>query len=312
MSQASFEHRPVMSDEVVAAMEPVPAGVVLDATVGGGGHATALLGAYPRLRVVGLDRDDDALAAASWRLSAFGERAVLRRARFDGLGQVLDDLGVEQLAGALFDLGVSSPQFDRPDRGFSYRSDAPLDMRMDRSETRTAADIVNTYDERTLARLFAENGEGRFASRIARAIAAARPLRTTGQLAEVVRSAIPAPARRTGGHPAKRVFQALRIEVNAELEVLPVALEAAIARLAPTGRLVVIAYHSGEDRIVKDRMLLAESGGCVCPPALPCACGAIRVGRRVHRGARKPSPAEVAENPRAESARLRVLEKLAS
>ncbi len=198
MSQASFEHRPVMRAEVVEAMEPVRPGVVLDATVGGGGHAWALLDAYPRLRLVGLDRDEDALAAAARRLSGFGERAVLRRARFDRLGEVLDDLGVEQLAGALFDLGVSSPQFDRPDRGFSYRSDAPLDMRMDRSDPRTAADIVNTYDERTLARLFAENGEGRFAGRIARAITAARPLRTTGQLAEVVRSAIPAPPAAPG------------------------------------------------------------------------------------------------------------------
>ncbi|MDP9440862.1 MAG: 16S rRNA (cytosine(1402)-N(4))-methyltransferase RsmH, partial [Actinomycetota bacterium] len=276
-----------MLAEVVAALDDVPAGVVLDATVGGGGHAHALLEAYPHLRLVGFDRDEDALAAAGAALSRFGDRAVLRRARFDRLDEVLDDLGVDQLAGALFDLGVSSPQFDRPDRGFSYRSDAPLDMRMDRSDLGTAADVVNTYDERTLARLFAQNGEDRFAGRIARAIVAARPLDTTGRLAEVVRSAIPAAARRTGGHPAKRVFQALRIEVNAELEVLPVALEAAIARLARGGRLVVIAYHSGEDRIVKDRFLAAESGGCVCPPGLPCACGAAPVARRVHRGARK-------------------------
>ncbi len=310
MSQASFEHRPVMLAEVVAALETVPAGVVLDATVGGGGHAGALLETYPHLRLVGLDRDEEALVAATANLSPFGERAVLRRARFDRLGEVLADLGVEQLAGAVFDLGVSSPQFDRPARGFSYRSDASLDMRMDRSDARTAADIVNTYDEATLAQLFAQNGEQRFARRIARAIVAARPVDTTGQLAEVVRSAIPAAARRTGGHPAKRVFQALRIEVNSELDVLPVALDAAITRLAPGGRLVVIAYHSGEDRIVKDRFLAAESGGCVCPPGLPCACGATPVGRRVRRGATKPTPAEVAENPRAESARLRVLEKL--
>lgn len=311
MSQAGFEHRPVMLAEVVAALDGAPGGVLLDATVGGGGHARALLEAHPQLRLVGVDRDEDAVAAAAANLADLGERVVLRRARFDRLGEVLDDLGIEQLAAALFDLGVSSPQFDRPDRGFSYRHDAPLDMRMDRGEARTAADIVNTYGERELARLFVQNGEGRFARRIARAIVADRPIATTGRLAEVVRDAIPAPARRSGGHPAKRVFQALRIEVNSELEVLPTALEAAIDRLAPGGRLVVLAYHSGEDRIVKERFLLAESGGCTCPPGLPCGCGATPLGRRLHRGSRQAGAAEVAENPRAGSARLRVLEKLA-
>ncbi|MBW3651364.1 MAG: 16S rRNA (cytosine(1402)-N(4))-methyltransferase RsmH [Actinobacteria bacterium] len=310
MSQAPYEHRPVMLAAVVGALEPAPAGTVLDATVGGGGHARAVLEAYPHLRLLGLDRDEDALVAAAATLAVFGERAVLRRARFDQLGEVLEDQGVEQLSAAVFDLGVSSPQFDRPDRGFSYRSEAPLDMRMDRREVRTAAHIVNTYDEKALARLFAQNGEERFARRIARAVVAARPITTTGQLVEVVRAAIPAPARRSGGHPAKRVFQALRIEVNSELDVLPVALDAAIARLAPGGRLVVIAYHSGEDRIVKECFLAAESGGCTCPPGLPCGCGSRPVARRVHRGARKPRPEELAMNPRAQSARLRVLEKL--
>ncbi|MBW3613931.1 MAG: 16S rRNA (cytosine(1402)-N(4))-methyltransferase RsmH [Actinobacteria bacterium] len=312
MSQAPYQHGPVMLAEVVSALETAPAGTVLDATVGGGGHARAVLEAWPHLVLVGLDRDEDALVAAAENLADFGDRVVLLRARFDQLDEVLDELGVEQLSAAVFDLGVSSPQFDRPDRGFSYRSDAPLDMRMDRREARTAADIVNAYDEQALARLFAQNGEERFARRIARAIVAARPIATTGQLVDVVRAAIPAPARRTGGHPAKRVFQALRIEVNAELDVLPVALEAAIARLAPAGRLVVISYHSGEDRIVKECFLAAESGGCVCPPGLPCGCGATPVGRRVRRGASKPSTQEVARNRRAESARLRVLEKLPS
>jgi 16S rRNA (cytosine1402-N4)-methyltransferase len=315
MSQADrFEHRPVMVDEVVDLLGPVPAGPVVDATVGGGGHSRAILRAHPHLTIVGLDRDADALAAASATLHDLVEegRATLHHARFDGLAGVLDELGIATISGALFDLGVSSPQLDRADRGFSYRGDAPLDMRMDRRDDRTAADVVNGASVTELADLFAANGESRFAGRIAKAIVRQRPIETTAQLAEVVRDAIPAPARRTGGHPAKRVFQALRIEVNRELEVLPVAVDAAIDRLAPGGRLVVLSYHSGEDRIVKDRFLAAEGAGCTCPPRMPCVCGAAdrRTVRLLHRGARKPTPAEVAANPRAESARLRSLEKL--
>ncbi|MDQ3106595.1 MAG: 16S rRNA (cytosine(1402)-N(4))-methyltransferase RsmH, partial [Actinomycetota bacterium] len=253
MSQADpdFEHRPVMVDEIVALLGPVPAGNIVDATVGGGGHSRAILRAHPHLRIIGLDRDDDALAASAHHLEEFGDRVSLHHVRFDGLGEVLDAAGIATVSGALFDLGVSSPQFDRADRGFSYRNDAPLDMRMDRREPRTAADIVNDASVTELAGLFAENGESRFAGRITKAIIRERPVRTTAQLAEIVRDAIPAPARRTGGHPAKRVFQALRIAVNRELEVLPIALDSAIARLAPGGRVVVLSYHSGEDRIVK-------------------------------------------------------------
>lgn len=309
--QASvFSHRPVMVDEVVGLLGPVPAGPAVDATVGGGGHARAILRAHHQLRIIGLDRDADALAAAEQVLAPFGDRAVLRHARFDRVGEVLDELGVGVISGALFDLGVSSPQLDRADRGFSYRHDAPLDMRMDRTDSVTAADVVNEASLTHLAGLFAANGESKFAGRIARAIVDARPITTTGRLADIVRAAIPAATRRTGGHPAKRVFQALRIEVNRELDVLPVALDAIIDRLAPGGRLVVISYHSGEDRIVKDRFLNAETGGCACPPNLPCACGAVRAVRLLHRGARKPSAGELAANPRAESARLRSVEKL--
>ena len=304
-----FEHRPVMADEVVELFAPVPAGVVVDATVGGGGHAAALLSAHGHLRLVGIDRDEEALAAADRMLAPFGPRVVaLHHGRFDELAAVVGDAPV---TGVLFDLGVSSPQLDRPERGFSYRADGPLDMRMDRSQRRTAADIVNTEDEATLARLVAASGERRFARRIARRIVAARPITTTGQLAEVVRAAIPAAARRTGGHPARRVFQAVRMAVNDELEVLGPAIDAAIARLAPSGRCVVLAYHSGEDRIVKERFLAAATGDCVCPPGLPCACGAVPLVRLLNRGARKPSPAETAANPRAESARLRACERLA-
>jgi 16S rRNA (cytosine1402-N4)-methyltransferase len=215
------------------------------------------------------------------------------------------------VSGVLFDLGVSSPQLDRPERGFSYRRAGPLDMRMDRCEPVTAADLVNTMAEEDLGRLLAEHGEGRFARRIARAVVAARPLATTTQLADVVSAAIPAAARRRG-HPARRVFQALRVRVNEEVEELSAALDAALQALAPGGRCVAVAYHSGEDRLVKAAFARAVTGGCECPPGLPCRCGAESLGRLVFRGARRPSPAEVADNPRAESARLRAFERLAS
>ncbi|MCL2393206.1 MAG: 16S rRNA (cytosine(1402)-N(4))-methyltransferase RsmH [Acidimicrobiaceae bacterium] len=312
MSQVPFAHFPVMATEVVDLLAPVPPGVVLDATVGGGGHAAALLDAAPGLRIVGLDRDPDAVTAATARLARFGDRALVVRARFDALAEVLDGLGSPSLSGALFDLGVSSPQLDRTERGFSYWGDAPLDMRMDPDSGPTAAELVNTMAERDLVRLLTENGEGRFARRIVRALVADRPVLTTAQLASVVRDAIPAAARRHGGHPARRVFQALRIAVNAELDILPGALDEAIARLSPGGRIVVLAYHSGEDRIVKDRLRVAETGGCTCPPGLPCVCGAVPLVRLLGRRARQPGPAEVAANPRSESARLRAAERLAA
>ena len=210
----------------------------------------------------------------------------------------------------LFDLGVSSPQLDQAERGFSYRHDAPLDMRMDRSSGLTAADVVNTYDVADLAAVLREYGDERFATRIARAIVAARPVTTTGQLADLVRDAIPAPARRRGGHPAKRTFQAVRIEVNRELDILPSSLDQGIDLLAPGGRIAVLSYHSGEDRIVKDRLRQAETGGCTCPPGLPCVCGAEPTVRLLKRGGWTPSPAELSENPRSESARLRAAERL--
>jgi 16S rRNA (cytosine1402-N4)-methyltransferase len=311
MSQASFSHLPVMAQEIVDLFAPVPAGVVLDATVGGGGHAAALLTAHSHLQIVGLDQDPDAVAAARTTLASFVGRAQVVRARFDTLGEVVDDLGAAPLSGALFDLGVSSPQLDRAERGFSYRADAPLDMRMDPDRATTAAALVNTMGDIELMRLLADNGEGRFARRIVRAIVAARPITTTGQLADVVRTAIPAAARRHGGHPARRVFQALRIAVNSELDVLPGAIDDAIDRLAPGGRIVVLAYHSGEDRIVKDRLRQAATGGCICPPGLPCVCGAVPTVALLNRGARRPHPEELASNPRSESARLRAAERLA-
>lgn len=308
-----FAHEPVMVDEVVALFAPVPPGVVIDATVGAGGHASAILGAHPHLRVLGIDRDPEAVVAAGEALAPFGDRARVHHARFDDLADALgreDAFSGDRVTGVLFDLGVSSPQLDRPGRGFSYRRDAPLDMRMDPTSGPTAADVVNTWSIEALTRLFAANGEGRFAARIARAVVAARPLSTTTQLAETVRSAIPAAARRHGGHPARRVFQAVRIAVNDELDVLARALDVAVGILAPRGRCVAIAYHSGEDRLVKAAFAHAVTGGCVCPPGLPCACGAVPVGRLVFRGAHRPTSAEVERNRRAESARLRALERL--
>jgi len=316
MSQA-FPHEPVMADEVVGLFAPVPPGLILDTTVGGGGHSAALLAAHPGITVLGLDRDPAAVAAASEALSPFGERAVIRRSRFDVLAEVVADvqtvlrtpLDQRGLSGVLFDLGVSSPQLDVAERGFSYRRDAALDMRMDPTSGLTAADVVNQYPEDRLVELFTDNGEGRFARRIARAIVAARPMTTTGQLADVVRTAIPAATRRTGGHPARRVFQAIRIAVNEELDQLGRALDDALILLRPGGRCVVISYHSGEDRLVKTTFVRAATDDCRCPPGLPCVCGADPQFRLVTRGARRPGEDEVARNRRAEAARLRVIER---
>jgi len=307
---ADFQHEPVMLGEILEVFDPVPAGVFLDATIGAAGHSGALLERRADLRLIGLDRDEDALNAAAAALSGFGDRVQLRRARFDSLASVLDDLETESIVGVLFDLGVSSPQFDLAGRGFSYRHDGPLDMRMDQSQTLTAADIVNGWSRQDLADLIKRYGEDRHARRIAAAIVDSRPIASTLELAEVVRNAIPAPARRRGGHPAKRTFQALRIEVNGELEVLAPALQQAIARLAPAGRGAVLSYHSGEDRIVKEELRQAETGGCTCPPQLPCVCGAQPTVRLLNRGARRPGNIEQERNRRSSSARLRTFERL--
>ncbi len=304
-----FTHEPVLLAEVVEAFRPVPAGVLVDGTLGAGGHAAALLGAYPDQRVLGLDRDAQALRAATLRLAPFADRVVIRQARFGDLARVVAEAGLaEAVTGVLLDLGVSSPQLDRGERGFSYRADGPLDMRMDQSTGIGAAALVNEASERELAELFAANGEGRLARRIARAVVGARPVTSTAQLADVVAAAVPAALRRRG-HPARRVFQALRIAVNDELGELERALPAALQLLPPGGRMAVISYHSGEDRLVKAAFGDAERGGCTCPPGLPCVCGALPVHRLVFRGARRPSAQEVARNRRAESARLRLIER---
>ena len=289
MTDADFIHEPVMVDEIVAVFEPVPAGTLLDATLGGGGHAEALLERCPQLSVLGLDRDQQALDAARHRLDRFGPRVTTVHSRFDRLAEVLTDAGLDDLSGALFDLGVSSPQLDRAERGFSYRHEGPLDMRMDRTSRRTADDVVNGYEQLELARVIREYGDERFAGRIARAIVAARPVTSTTELAAIVAAAIPAATRRTGGHPAKRTFQAIRIEVNSELDQLPGALDQAIDATVVHGRVAVLTYHSGEDRVVKHHFAEATTGSCTCPASLPCVCGASR------QGATGPCPAHAIE-----------------
>jgi len=303
----AFSHDPVMVREITELFASVPHGFVLDATLGGAGHTTAILDAHPGLSVLGLDRDPAALAASRVRLAPYGDRVMLQHRRFDDLDAAMSEAGIDELSGALFDLGVSSHQFDNGERGFSYRHDAPLDMRMDTTEATTAADVVNQASEIEIAQILREYSDEKFAGRIARAIISARPIHTTSELADIVASAIPAPARRRGGHPAKRTFQALRISLNKELEILPNAIDSAVRRTGSGGRVAVLSYHSGEDRIIKARFKQHATGGCECLSQLPCGCGAqLAVG--FVRVASKPSAVEQEKNPRSTSARLRVAE----
>jgi 16S rRNA (cytosine1402-N4)-methyltransferase len=283
--------------------------VIIDATLGGAGHSAALLKAYPHIKILGLDRDEVAIKAATKTLEPYGDRAQIRNVRFDDLQSAAANAfpGLP-IVGVLFDLGVSSHHLDVAERGFSYRAAGPLDMRMDRRQERTAAQIVNEYDESELTRVLRDGGEDQFARRISRQIIAARPVNDTARLADIIREAIPAPARRRRGDPAKRSFQAIRLEVNEELDVLDRALTAAIDSVVPGGRIVTLAYHSGEDRLVKKHFVSAATGDCACPPQLPCVCGAVERARLLTRGSRKPSESEVVANKRAASARLRAME----
>src|ERR671916_1339143 len=303
---AGARHVPVLLPRVVELLEPALAdrpAVLVDATLGLGGHAAALLSAHPRLTLVGLDRDPEALALAGRRLVAFSDRTHLVHAVYDRIADVLGELGLPRVDGVLFDLGVSSLQLDAEERGFSYSRDADLDMRMDPTTGPTAAEVLNTYSVPDLARVLREYGEERFAGRIASAVAKRRataPLRRSGELVELLYEAVPAASRRTGGHPAKRTFQALRIEVNGELDALRAALPAAVDALAVGGRIVVLSYHSLEDRMTK--RVLAEGASSTTPPGLPVELPehAPRL-RLLTRGAEKASEAEIAENPRAAS-----------
>jgi 16S rRNA (cytosine1402-N4)-methyltransferase len=318
-----FGHVPVLLDRCVQLLGPAltrqgadgSGAVLVDATLGAGGHAERFLTELPGLRVIGLDRDPDALWAAGGRLARFGDRAVVVKTRYDHVGSALAQCGyeaTESVDGVLFDLGVSSMQLDRPERGFSYATDAPLDMRMDPDARLTAADIVNTYDEAALTDILRRFGEERFARRIAARLVrrrATRPFSRTGELVELLYETIPAPARRSGGHPAKRTFQALRIAVNGELDSLSDALPAAMAALVPGGRMVVMAYQSLEDRIVKSR--LASAVAPRTPPGLPVELpGHEPEFVTLTRGAEQAGPEEVRRNPRSAAVRLRAVEKV--
>ena len=306
---ASFKHEPVMLQEILEAFKPIENGLFIDATVGGAGHAQALLAQAPERELIGIDRDISAVEVAASRLKGFGGRVQLQHARFDEIGKIIDDDG-RSLSGAIFDLGVSSHQLDTPERGFSHRFTSPLDMRMDLSNSLDASTVINSYDEAELTYLLRNNSDERFAGRIAKSIISARPIKSTTELAEVVRGAVPAATRRTGRHPAMRTFQAIRIAVNSELELIEPALKQAIERLRPGGRIVVLSYHSGEDRIVKQVFREAADGVCVCPSTLPCICGSESNVKLLRRKVVRPTTKEIEANPRAASARFRAAERL--
>jgi 16S rRNA (cytosine1402-N4)-methyltransferase len=304
-----------MTGRVLALLAPAlqrEGAVLVDATLGRAGHAGALLAQHPGLVLVGIDADAAAIEQSRALLAPQTARITLVHARYDAISEILAGLGLSQVDGVLFDLGVSSPQLDDPARGFAYSQDAPLDMRMDQAGPLTAADVVNTYPADRLARVLREYGEERFARRIAEAVVRERaktPLQSTARLSQIVRDSIPAPARRTGGNPAKRTFQALRIEVNGELDALRRALPAALDAVAVGGRIVVLAYHSLEDRMVKQA--LAAAAADTTPPGLPVPLARARPWfRLLTRGAERPDEDEVAANPRAASARLRAAERV--
>ena len=313
MAQDNY-HVPVLEREIVELFSSLPAGVVVDATLGGAGHAEAILAAAPQLRVVGIDRDPDARAVAAQRLEPFVGRVVIVDATFAELNDVLlgqaTFVGGEPVVGVLMDLGVSSHQLDESSRGFSFRADAPLDMRMDPSRGETAAAFLAHVDQNDLVALLRANGEHRFARAIATSVLQRRP-QTTNELVEAVERAVPMAARRRG-HVATRVFQALRIAVNDEEEQLSRGLDAALDELAVGGLLVVISYHSGEDRVVKSVLHEAETGGCHCPVELGCVCGAVPRVKVFRASARLAGAEEISANPRARSARLRIARKVAS
>jgi 16S rRNA (cytosine1402-N4)-methyltransferase len=306
------EHEPVLANEVTKLLLPAleHGGVVVDATLGRGGHAGRILQEAHQATLVGIDRDPDALVAARSHLTAHSDRIRLARGNFAQLEAVLERFGIASVRGVLLDLGVSSPQLDEAARGFSFRNAGPLDMRMDPGQSLSADAVVNGYSERDLARVIRLYGEERFAARIAKAIVKHRPIDDTVALGDLVKEAIPAPARRRGGHPARRTFQAIRIEVNDEIRSLERVLPAAVDVSEPGGRIVVLSYHSLEDRTVK-RFLAEEARGCVCPPDLPiCRCDAQARVRVLTRRPITPSPEEAARNPRASAAKLRAGERV--
>lgn len=308
-----FSHKSVLLDECMEALNIQPAGIYLDGTLGGGGHSLEIVKRLTTGRLIGVDRDTAALAAAGERLSPYADRVTTVHSNFSELEKILKDLGLDAIDGMLFDLGVSSPQLDDATRGFSYMADAPLDMRMNREDSLTAADVVNGWPQEELRRILYEYGEERYAPQIAAAIVRRRadsPLETTLELVDVIRSAMPAQALREKQHPAKRSFQAIRIAVNDELGSVSRLMRAAFRHLKPGGRLAVITFHSLEDRIVKTEMQQAARG-CTCPPEFPvCICGRKPQVRLITRKPIVSGAQELEENPRARSAKLRVAEKI--
>ena len=302
-----FHHIPVLFDEIIELLDCKPGHTIVDGTLGGGGHAQAVLERIlPGGTLIGIDRDPDALEAASRRLHKYKDSLITVHDNFANLDSVLDKLGIAAIDGMIMDLGVSSHQLDKGSRGFSYQSDAPLDMRMDPTQTLNAHEIVNTYDERRLAKIISQYGEERWAVRIAKFIVDKRPINTTRELTEVIKAAIPAKARRQGPHPSKRTFQAIRIEVNKELEILEGAIERAVTMLKPGGRLCIITFHSLEDRIVKNAFI-ELSKDCICPREFPvCICDKEKEIEIITRKPIIPTKSEISGNPRSRSAKLRI------
>ena len=310
----AYGHKPVLLDGCLTGLNIRPDGIYLDGTLGGAGHSSQIARRLTEGgRLIGVDRDRTALAAAKERLAPYADRVTLVHSNFAEIDAILDSLGIPAVDGMLFDLGVSSPQLDDASRGFSYMADAPLDMRMDKDDALTAGEVVNTWPQGELRRILYDYGEERYAPQIAAAICRARekaPIETTLELVDIIRSAMPAQALREKQHPAKRSFQAIRIAVNDELGAVSRMMQAAVGRLNPGGRLAVITFHSLEDRIVKSEMQQAARG-CTCPPEFPvCVCGKKPLVKLVTRKPIVSGPAELEENPRARSAKLRVAEKL--
>ncbi len=310
--EKDYGHRPVLLQECLEGLRIRPDGIYLDGTLGRAGHSLEIVRRLTTGRLIALDRDETALEAARERLAPYLERVTLIHTNFSRLEAALDEAGVDKADGMLFDLGVSSPQLDEAQRGFSYRLDAPLDMRMDTTAALTAREVVNTWSEEALRRILSEYGEERYAGRIAAAIVhrrAERPIETTLELVEIIRGAMPAAALREKQHPAKRSFQAIRIAVNGELDELPPMLEAAARRLKSGGRLAVITFHSLEDRIVK-QTLKTLATGCTCPPEFPvCVCGKKPRMTLINRKPITAGPEELQDNPRSRSAKLRLAER---
>lgn len=309
----AFKHTSVLLEETIEGLNIKPDGVYVDGTLGGGGHSYHIAAGLTKGgRLIGIDQDEAAIQAAGERLAPFAERVTIVRSNYRNTPEVLKELGIDKIDGMMLDLGVSSYQLDTEERGFSYRFDTKLDMRMDTRQTLTAREIVNGYDEMELYRVIRDYGEDKFAKNIAKHIVRARQekmIETTGELNEIIRAAIPAKMRAEGGHPSKRTFQAIRIECNRELEVLKESLEELIEILKPGGRLCIITFHSLEDRIVKTAFRQAENP-CICPPGFPvCACGRESKGKVITGKPILPSEAELLENSRSKSAKLRIFER---